>query len=91
MGSQYGASRQFTLFTEAAWRDDVRQAVVDSLSTIPQFDESQMDYQLTVDLDGNQRKRISVDLTYPFFTIVAWPGIPSQFDLNAHTEFRQFR
>ena len=44
-----------------------------------------------VTTDANGTKRVGVQVTYPFSTLVAWPGIPARMDLSRTVEMRVYR
>jgi Flp pilus assembly protein TadG len=90
-GAESGAIHKFTDFTRPDWEADVKQAVVDEMSNIPNYDESKLVYQLATTTDADGLARIAVDVTYPFRTVVSWPGLPTNVDLHRHFEMREFR
>lgn len=90
-GAETGATRRFTPFTRSSWEAKVRQSVLEELASLEKFDESQLEYQLTASQDENGIATIQVEISYPFQTIVSWPGIPSQTMLHRQVVYRQFR
>jgi Flp pilus assembly protein TadG len=90
-GAESGAIHKFTDFTRPDWEADVKQAVVDEMSNIPSYDASKLVYQLSTATDADGLAWIAVDVTYPFRTVVAWPGLPTNVDLHRHFEMREFR
>jgi Flp pilus assembly protein TadG len=90
-GAESGATHKFTDFTQAAWQNDVRQAVFDEMENIPNFDQGKLSYNLATTLDADGLATIVVDVSYPFQTVVAWPALPSQVLLHQRFETRQFR
>jgi Flp pilus assembly protein TadG len=90
-GAESGATHKFTSFTRPDWEADVRQAVVDEMSNIPSYDASKLTYQLSTTTDANGLARIVVDVSYPFHTVVAWPGLPTEVNLHQRYETREFR
>jgi hypothetical protein len=90
-GAESGAIHKFTDFTRLDWEADVKQAVVDEMSNIPNYDESELVYHLTTTTDADGLARIAVDVSYPFRTVVAWPGLPTNVNLHQHFEMREFR
>lgn len=90
-GAESGAIHKFTDFTRPDWETDVKQAVVDEMTNIPNYDESKLVYQLSTTTDADGLARISVDVTYPFRSVVAWPGLPTNVDIHRHFEMREFR
>jgi len=90
-GAESGATRKFTDFTRPDWEADVQQAVLDEMANIPNFDPSQLQYDLSTTTDADSLVRIVVEVGYPFRTAVAWPGLPSEVNLYQRYETRQFR
>lgn len=86
-----GATRQFTSFTRAHWEADIRQAAVEELQSAPEFDESELEYELATTTDDDGITRLSVSLAAPFRTVVQWPGLPTEILLHARIKARQFR
>jgi len=90
-GAELGATRGFTDYTRSDWETDVHDAVLEEMGNLPGFDEAQLEYELTTTTDADGLARIVVEISYPFRTVVAWPGLPNQVDLHQRYETRQFR
>jgi Flp pilus assembly protein TadG len=90
-GAESGATHKFSDFTRNSWAAEVRQAVVDEMGNIPNFDESKLDYELSTTIDADGLARIVVEVGYPFRTVVAWPGVPAEVQLHQRFETREFR
>lgn len=90
-GAGAGAMHKVTPLTRAAWEADIREAVLEELANLPAFDEGSLDYELTTTVDGNDLTIVKLEISYPFETAVAWPGLPHQIDLRALSQVRQFR
>lgn len=90
-GAQRGAMQQFTAYTQDDWEQNVQQAVVDELAHLERFDESATEIVIESMEDASGNKRVSVAVTLPFNTMVAWPGLPNHVLLNHHAEFQHFR
>ena len=90
-GAGAGAMHKVTPLTRAAWEADIREAVLEELANLPAFDEGSLDYELTTTVDGDDLTIVKLEISYPFETAVAWPGLPHQIDLRALSQVRQFR
>lgn len=90
-GAEHGATHGFTPHTKAMWEQGVRQAVISEMQHIPGFDVGECALNVTASLDSDALAIVDVDVSYPFRTVVAWPGIPSEVLLHKQLEFRQFR
>jgi Flp pilus assembly protein TadG len=90
-GAESGAIHKFTEFTRPDWAADVRQAVVNEMGNVPGYDASKLAYQLSTTTDADGLARIVVDVGYPFRTVIAWPGLPTEVNLHQRFEMREFR
>lgn len=90
-GAETGATQQFTDYTHASWENRIKEAVLNELENIPQFDASKLSYNLVTTTDSDGIALISIDVSYPFRTAVTWPGLPAATQLHKHIAFRQFR
>jgi Flp pilus assembly protein TadG len=90
-GAETGATHKFTPLTKSAWEAGVRQAVMAEMQNIPNFDAGELNFQQSTVLDSDNLARIEVTVSYPFRTVVAWPGLPSEVILRKNVEYRQFR
>lgn len=89
--AEAGASQGFTDFTESDWQSRVRQAAVDELSSLPDFQENQATITVDTSTDSDGMTLVAVTVSYPFRPSVAWPGLSSELLLKHRLEFRQFR
>lgn len=89
--AESGATHGFTAYTQPSWEADVYQAALEEMQNVPQFDEGELDYDLTTTTDADGLARITVNISYPFRTVVTWPGLPSEVVLHRIVQFRQFR
>ncbi|WP_404310836.1 TadE/TadG family type IV pilus assembly protein [Neorhodopirellula lusitana] len=90
-GAHTGATKQFTEYSAVDWEQRVRESVSSELASLSSLDESanEVSVSTSVDLDGI--KRVVVEVSIPFETLVHWPVLPSDVTLFHHAEFRQFR
>lgn len=90
-GAEAGALHKVTAFTQAAWEADVREAVLEELANLPDFDEASFEFDLTTTTDVNDLTTVRVEIAYPFESVVAWPLLPHIVELRALSKIRQFR
>jgi len=90
-GAEAGALHKVTTFTQAAWEADVREAVLEELANLPDFDEASLEFDLTTTVDANDLTTVRVEIAYPFESVVAWPLLPHIVELRALAQIRQFR
>jgi Flp pilus assembly protein TadG len=90
-GAETGATHKFTAFTENDWKVGVYQATLSEMQNIPNFNAGDFVYDLSTTVDSDNLAQIDVNVSYPFRTVVNWPGLPSNVMLHKKVEFRQFR
>jgi Flp pilus assembly protein TadG len=90
-GAEAGAMHTVTSFTRTAWEADVREAVLEELANLPDFNEASLDYELTTTVDANDLTTVQLEIVYPFESAVAWPLLPQIIELRALSKIRQFR
>src|SRR5262249_32372758 len=90
-GAETGAIHRFTPFTQTFWENRIHDTVLAEMQHLPFFDASKFTYSLATSVDADQVKRVDVSVSYPFETIVSWPGLPTNINLHRTFEFRQFR
>lgn len=90
-GADAGALHKVTTFTQAVWEADIREAVLEELANLPNFDEGSLEFDLTTNVDANDLTTVRVEISYPFESVVAWPLLPHIVELRALSKIRQFR
>jgi Flp pilus assembly protein TadG len=90
-GAEVGATRQFTSETTSLWKSKVLDAVKQEMQHLPNYQSGDLVTTLTTANDTDGVVRVTVDLTYPFHTAVAWPGLPAEVRLHERVQYRQFR
>ncbi len=90
-GAMLGAGKQFTAHTAQHWQDEVHQAVAKELMNLPDYQSELASISLSFTTDSDQVKRIRLEATYPFNTVIRWPGLPEQVLIRHHVHIRQFR
>lgn len=90
-GAAFASMNPVDSATLGAWTAGVNQAVVDELSQSTAFDPSKVVVVITRVTESGGLRRVEVQVTYPFTTIVNWPMIPSSFDLRQTVAMRCIR
>ena len=90
-GRRIGATHKFTDYTQSDWENGIHDAVLAEMQNIPNFNAGDLSYNLTTTTDTDDLARIDVSVTYPFRTVVSWPGLPDPVMLHKTVHFRQFR
>jgi len=80
-GAEFGSTHPCSAATYTLWEQQVRQAVVDEMAGLDRFDPALLTVTITRVTEGDH-PRAEVDVSYPFKTLVEWPGHPSQLTLR---------
>lgn len=91
VGAERGAMQSVTPYSFPAWEARVRQAVLEEISHLPEFDPAELTCLVEATTDGDGLNRTTVTVSYPFRTVVSWPLIPDTVPMERTVEFRQFR
>jgi Flp pilus assembly protein TadG len=88
-GAEYGSLHNFSDSTRAAWEAAIVAAVEREMEGLSGYQASQLqtDVSTTVDTDG--LFIAEVEVSYPFQTAVAWPGLPSSVSLSHRVAMRR--
>ena len=90
-GAEYGATHNFTTYTRATWQSRLQQAVTAEMSAVPGFNASQLQVNVSTTSDSYSLFRVTVEVEYPFTTIVPWPGTFQSVLLWSSTTMREIR
>lgn len=90
-GASYGSMNPYNSQTEAIWQTEVRQAVVDELSASPAFDPSKLTVTASRTTETGGLSRVSVQVVYPFTTVINWAYIPASVNLKQTVVMRSVR
>ena len=93
-GAGYGIMNPYTTTTESLWQTNVRSAVLEEMSHVvanSSFSDSDVNVETgrTIEISGMQR--INITVSFPFQTIVPWPGIPNQVTMSRRIVMRVIR
>jgi Flp pilus assembly protein TadG len=92
VGAGAGCLKKVTTGTTTVWRNNIREAVTAELSAQMGYEAARLtipDPQLITETNG--QRRVSVQVTYEFRTIVPWVVIPQQFNLSRTVQMRMIR
>ncbi len=90
-GAAYGIMTPFDATSQGAWQAAVTRAAIDELSQSPAFDTSKLAVTSATVTEASGLRRVSVQATYPFKTIVNWTIIPNTFNLTHTVVMRGIR
>jgi Flp pilus assembly protein TadG len=90
-GAEYGSMHEFTAYTQSTWQAQVQSAMTAEMQGLQGYSAANLQSTITSTTDGNGLFVLSVTASYPFTTIVNWPGIPAQVQLSHQVTMRQIR
>ena len=90
-GAAYASMNPYDSSAPAAWTTNLTQAVTDELSQFTAFDTSKLTVTTTNVVEPGGLRRVSVQVTYPFKTLISWSSIPSSFNLQQTVVMRCIR
>lgn len=68
-----GSARPYTSASYGRWVESVRQAAVDEMAGVPQFDAAELTMVNPVRTLGDGYEYVHVEITYPFSPLMPWP------------------
>jgi Flp pilus assembly protein TadG len=94
-GALFGALNPYTTATQSIWGANIRQKVVDDLNALmtadPDYGPTDLAVTSTRMTEASGLWRAHVEVSYPFKTVISWPGIPSNLTLRRTVEMRGIR
>lgn len=90
-GAVYGSTHSYTSTTAAAWQTQVQQAVQNEMQNLSGFDLTQLTITITRGTDSSGATNVSVEVRYPFRSLIAWPVLSSSLTLRQVSIARSVR
>lgn len=90
-GAEYGSMHGFTTFTRSTWEASVRAAVGDEMQSLANLTSGDLTVEVATTVDGDGLFRCAVQASYPFRTIIDWPGLPAITQLSHRVEMRRIQ
>lgn len=90
-GAEYGSMHNFTAYTHSFWESQVRLAVQEEMEGLTGVASEDLQTTIVTTTDDDGLFRVAVDTTFPFRTVVRWPGVPSEVQLRRQVVMRQIR
>jgi len=90
-GAEFASMNPYNSSTQAAWTAGITRAVTDELSQSTAFDNSKVVVVVTSVTESGGLRRTSVQVTYPFTTVISWSAIPSTVTLQKTVVMRGIR
>ena len=91
VGADYGSTNAYTSYTQASWEAAIRQAVSQEMQGMLGYQASELQLSVTPTPDPDGLYHVAVQVSYPFTTVVNWPGVPSLVLLNHAVTARRIR
>jgi Flp pilus assembly protein TadG len=91
VGADYGSTNGYTSYTQASWQAAIRQAVNQEMQGLLGYQASQLQLSITATPDPDGLYHVTVEVSYPFTTVVNWPGVPSLVLLDHSVTARRSR
>jgi len=90
-GAGFAMMNSYDANTQAAYLTKVQQAAADEMTGQTGFIPANLTVTPTIIDEGSGDKRIRVVASYPFQTIITWPGIPHNLTLQRTVAMRKIR
>ncbi len=87
--AEYGATNGFTTYSQGSWESQIQQTVTNEMQALPFYQAGSLQVTITTATDSAGVSQVTVDVSYPFNTIVTWVGVPSAVTLNHSVEMRR--
>jgi hypothetical protein len=87
----FASMNPYTPTTQPRFEAKLREVSIDEMQFLHEFDAEKLQVAFARTSDANSLKRVRVELTYPFDTLVPWPAIPNHIDMQRSVEMRVMR
>jgi Flp pilus assembly protein TadG len=91
VGADYGSTNGYTSFTRTSWETAIRQVVNQEMLGLSSYQPGQLQVSITATPDPDGLYHVTVEVSYPFTTVVNWPGVPSLVSLDHSVTARRIR
>ncbi|QDU92934.1 TadE/TadG family type IV pilus assembly protein [Lignipirellula cremea] len=91
VGAEYGALHPFSPLEPETWELEVAAVVREELSLTGAVDADLLEIEINTTTDADGLYHVALEASYPFATVVGWPGLPSTIPLREYVEFRRLR
>jgi Flp pilus assembly protein TadG len=90
-GAAFATTNPYDSRDSTAWTAGVTKAVTNELSESTAFDPAKLTVTVAPVAESSGLLRFSVQVAYPFETLVNWPLLPASFDLKQSVVMRSIR
>ncbi len=90
-GASFATVNPYTAETYSLWKDCVRDAVEQEMTGLNRFDAEELAVLTTVIAGTAPQWDAQVEVSYPFQTLIDWPGLPNSIELRQSVVMRTIR
>ena len=90
-GGAYATMNPFTSGTQDAWQAAVQNAARQEMAGQPGFVATDLAVTCSETIEATRLRQVTVETSYPFHTLIDWPGIPSSMTLHGKVVMRVIR
>jgi hypothetical protein len=92
-GAGFGSFNPYlTSSNRPRWEAGIRQAILDEMSGLKDFDANQLTVPTpVVTTENGGMWRVQVEVRYPFQSVIPWPGLPTNLTLKSVVVMRAIR
>src|SRR4051812_15256262 len=90
-GAGYAMMNTYTAGTQSSYLAKIQQAAQDEMTGQTGFNSASLTTTVTLIDEGSGDLRVQVLASYPFQTLIPWPGIPSSLTLQRTVALRKIR
>lgn len=91
VGSERGSIKRVTTYTRPTWEADVRAAVLEELTNIPDYNAADVTVAITNPTSTYVTSLIKVEVSAPFRTIVSWPFVAQPVTIRRSVTMCEYR
>lgn len=90
-GAQYASMTPYDVNNTSGWFTRINEAVTDEFSSSSQFNTTLLTVTTTLQTESDGSNRVSVQVSYPFRTLIKWGVLPSRFTITQSVAMRVVR
>jgi Flp pilus assembly protein TadG len=90
-GANYATSNSYLAAGASQWTTQVQQEAANEMNQQTGYNSQNLTVSVSTTLEGVALRRVQVTATYPFKTIVNWPGISSNVTMSRTVVMRSIR
>jgi Flp pilus assembly protein TadG len=91
VGAEYGATHRRTARNLLSWEQRTEEAVQAEAAHLPNYEADLLEVTVTNIETPGELRTVEVTASYPFETIVNWPGIPDRVDFELSVSYQEYR